>query len=106
MVPCIMYFVFFKQKTAYDMRISDWSSDVGSSDLWGWAWLTMPARPASSKARLTAWRVKNHEAMSTLPRPSSNIGTATTENSIRLAPACPYRWAAKKEDRLGGMKTM
>src|SRR3546814_7517583 len=27
--------------------------------VWGWAWLTMPARPASSKARLTAWRVKN-----------------------------------------------
>src|SRR3546814_3789132 len=25
--------VFFKQKTAYDMRISDWSSDVCSSDL-------------------------------------------------------------------------
>src|SRR3546814_10186508 len=24
---------FFKQKTAYDMRISDWSSDVCSSDL-------------------------------------------------------------------------
>src|SRR3546814_19665327 len=24
----------FKQKTAYDMRISDWSSDVCSSDLW------------------------------------------------------------------------
>src|SRR3546814_8694453 len=28
-----MYIVFFKQKTAYDMRISDWSSDVCSSDL-------------------------------------------------------------------------
>src|SRR3546814_5877554 len=26
-------FLFFKQKTAYDMRISDWSSDVCSSDL-------------------------------------------------------------------------
>src|SRR3546814_2889294 len=26
-------FFFFKQKTAYDMRISDWSSDVCSSDL-------------------------------------------------------------------------
>src|SRR3546814_1655567 len=25
--------VFFKQKTAYEMRISDWSSDVCSSDL-------------------------------------------------------------------------
>src|SRR3546814_1158080 len=29
---CIIFF-FFKQKTAYDMRISDWSSDVCSSDL-------------------------------------------------------------------------
>src|SRR3546814_6066415 len=26
--------VFFKQKTSYEMRISDWSSDVCSSDLW------------------------------------------------------------------------
>src|SRR3546814_16082327 len=33
---CFIYFVFFfKQKTAYDMRISDWSSDVCSSDLSG-----------------------------------------------------------------------
>src|SRR3546814_5921689 len=28
-----MMFFFFKQKTAYEMRISDWSSDVCSSDL-------------------------------------------------------------------------
>src|SRR3546814_15917135 len=28
-----MYFFFFNQKTAYEMRISDWSSDVCSSDL-------------------------------------------------------------------------
>src|SRR3546814_5917278 len=28
-----MYFFFVKQKTAYEMRISDWSSDVCSSDL-------------------------------------------------------------------------
>src|SRR3546814_7330924 len=28
-----MYFFCFKQKTAYEMRISDWSSDVCSSDL-------------------------------------------------------------------------
>src|SRR3546814_4947912 len=28
-----MIFFFFKQKTAYEMRISDWSSDVCSSDL-------------------------------------------------------------------------
>src|SRR3546814_9942415 len=34
---CVVLFVcvffFFKQKTAYEMRISDWSSDVCSSDL-------------------------------------------------------------------------
>src|SRR3546814_16086565 len=31
---CLCFFVFFfKQKTAYEMRISDWSSDVCSSDL-------------------------------------------------------------------------
>src|SRR3546814_2602755 len=30
---CHILFFFFKQKTAYEMRISDWSSDVCSSDL-------------------------------------------------------------------------
>src|SRR3546814_2404587 len=31
---CVLFcFFFFKQKTAYEMRISDWSSDVCSSDL-------------------------------------------------------------------------
>src|SRR3546814_9711368 len=37
----LIVFFFFKQKTAYEMRISDWSSDVCSSDLtpgasYGW----------------------------------------------------------------------
>src|SRR3546814_4694728 len=32
-VCCGVVFFFFKQKTAYEMRISDWSSDVCSSDL-------------------------------------------------------------------------
>src|SRR3546814_1174661 len=36
-MTCVVYwccfFFFFKQKTAYEMRISDWSSDVCSSDL-------------------------------------------------------------------------
>src|SRR3546814_8117729 len=41
MVLVLVYYVavltvfFFKQKTAYEMRISDWSSDVCSSDLAG-----------------------------------------------------------------------
>src|SRR3546814_3119337 len=32
-VSCVLIFFFCKQKTAYEMRISDWSSDVCSSDL-------------------------------------------------------------------------
>src|SRR3546814_1926642 len=38
-------FFFFKQKTAYEMRISDWSSDVCSSDL-----LRGPPRPSGAPA--------------------------------------------------------
>src|SRR3546814_5628335 len=32
----VCFVFFFKQKTAYEMRISDWSSDVCSSDLSLW----------------------------------------------------------------------
>src|SRR3546814_2015415 len=35
MFVAVVFFFFFKQKTAYEMRISDWSSDVCSSDLLG-----------------------------------------------------------------------
>src|SRR3546814_3043533 len=34
LVLCRSIFFFFKQKTAYEVRISDWSSDVCSSDLY------------------------------------------------------------------------
>src|SRR3546814_7988638 len=33
MVIACLFFFFFKQKTAYELRMSDWSSDVCSSDL-------------------------------------------------------------------------
>src|SRR3546814_4006610 len=33
-VVCVFFLFFFRQQTAYGMRISDWSSDVCSSDLW------------------------------------------------------------------------
>src|SRR3546814_3578207 len=41
MCVVLVIFFFFKQKTAYEMRISDWSSDVCSSDL---AAMADPAR--------------------------------------------------------------
>src|SRR3546814_6570918 len=52
MVLCCLYllFFFFKQKTAYEMRISDWSSDVCSSDLWS----TTPPSPKTASTGLSA----------------------------------------------------
>src|SRR3546814_10171446 len=41
-------FLFFKQKTSYEMRISDWSSDVCSSDL---TILAHPDHQADAEAR-------------------------------------------------------
>src|SRR3546814_7746481 len=49
--------LFFKQKTAYEMRISDWSSDVCSSDL---AWVTAlegtGARVRDTRKTIPGWR--------------------------------------------------
>src|SRR3546814_2569877 len=48
-------FFFFKQKTAYEMRISDWSSDVCSSDLGDAAGLAcLLLYPAARGCRMTA----------------------------------------------------
>src|SRR3546814_9222050 len=41
LVVLVVCFFFFKQKTAYEVRISDWSSDVCSSDL-PWRWRSLP----------------------------------------------------------------
>src|SRR3546814_3622090 len=46
-------FFFFKQKTAYEMRISDWSSDVCSSDL-------DPGRPVATGAAPSRPRESRH----------------------------------------------
>src|SRR3546814_4025375 len=40
----VCLFFFFKQKTAYEMRISDWSSDVCSSDLKAPARMIVPGK--------------------------------------------------------------
>src|SRR3546814_9844634 len=66
---------FFKQKTAYEMRISDWSSDVSSSDL---------------KVRLTCFRVlkRQHEVDPLLVAGgawTSSRGSASSARSALVA---------------------
>src|SRR3546814_7640166 len=59
MYVCCVY--FFKQKTAYEMRISDWSSDVCSSDLAsiaGPGFINMRLTDATWRAELAAIHVE------------------------------------------------
>src|SRR3546814_16442888 len=64
-------FFFFKQKTAYEMRISDWSSDVCSSDLRPTPSIAgATTKDSINKVKLLGWRVDvevrvgNHKAKS------------------------------------------
>src|SRR3546814_8251121 len=69
----LCYFFFFKQKTAYEMRISDWSSDVCSSDLTfqqGYGLTESGAMGTSLKPE----EHKQPELLSTVGRPNPGIG--------------------------------
>src|SRR3546814_4725670 len=66
---------FFKQKTAYEMRISDWSSDVCSSDLY-------PAHQGDGKRQLVSdavLRVAKQEG----PRRSGDIDREDQQHGLR-----------------------
>src|SRR3546814_10542781 len=80
---CILFlffivFFFFKQKTAYEMRISDWSSDVCSSDLAGPAVLPSPHSFLESSRALRAARGRRVVLYSArwLARPASHKGVS------------------------------
>src|SRR3546814_2096640 len=79
-------FFFFKQKTAYEMRISDWSSDVCSSDL-------CPCRHRQA-ARC---RVRQGRAGSRPPPHSRKYGA----NGSR--PSAPPGWRNNARRRLPGL---
>src|SRR3546814_5580293 len=63
------YVFFFKQKTAYEMRISDWSSDVCSSDLFDGRWpslncvsLALPPACHPLRPAFHVWRSEERRA--------------------------------------------
>src|SRR3546814_4234057 len=60
-----MSFFFFKQKTAYEMRISDWSSDVCSSDL---------AKGSGTTVQDVNKLLKMHQEMSTAMKKLKKMG--------------------------------
>src|SRR3546814_5528503 len=89
---CFVFVVFFfKQKTAYEMRISDWSSDVCSSDLLAAAGATAAARPALMNSLIVtakmndvdpqAWLADVLACIAELPQ-SRQIGRASCRERV------------------------
>src|SRR3546814_12129742 len=95
------FFFFFKQKTAYEMRISDWSSDVCSSDLARREWRALRARhcPWLRRQRydnpLTHSSVQN--SIETLVRLSSGTGRSACGRTAHPPLACPRRYCGERE---------
>src|SRR3546814_3188293 len=77
-----MFFFFFKQKTAYEMRISGWSSDVCSSDL------SRPVSEAASQQAMIS-RKASHGAQrrwpATKPPPRKGIRRSCFSDILHLA---------------------
>src|SRR3546814_5616028 len=93
MKEIVVIFFFFKQKTAYEMRIKDWSSDVCSSDLDGRGRLIL-LRGARRDERMFYDTRSGHHGLPhdpfkacVVPRP---IGWITTVNEAGVVNLAPY----------------
>src|SRR3546814_6470060 len=76
---CAAVFFFFKQKTANEMRISDWSSDVFSSDLF--------------HARITGWREGERcEYGRRIRIPTPRVAWGLSDLREAPWPACYHEW--------------
>src|SRR3546814_7971190 len=99
-----MCFFFFKQKTAYEMRISDWSSDVCSSDLCSPAAMTamrlrIDSAAASCAAAATALALRRLPAKAVLSRSMAESAEPFGDGSTRWVPGAS--WRREAGDRLG-----
>src|SRR3546814_14359047 len=95
-------FFFFKQKTAYEMRISDWSSDVCSSDL-EWrksAALALDSRDSGAwRCLTTTSRPNSAGSAARMASAPSNMAVASSRRSALLAPR-------RAEERRVGKETV
>src|SRR3546814_7100199 len=83
----VFFIFFFKQKTAYEMRISDWSSDVCSSDL-----KSKPPPHISSAARQARFVAAAISAAKCALYPG--------QFSWRACGAAPHNWERPSDSRL------
>src|SRR3546814_955045 len=95
MSSCVLCFCFFKQKTAYEMRISDWSSDVCSSDLGVYAfYFSGPWNIGEFRQRLPASQ-QDEWATAPLPgprAPGAGIASGSSLVIFRHSPRKAQTW--------------
>src|SRR3546814_18989888 len=82
----MIFFFCFKQKTAYEMRISDWSSDVCSSDL---------VRPYEKDGRMKRARFTEEQIIGVLKEVEAGAKTADLARRHGVSEATIYNWKAK-----------
>src|SRR3546814_3205557 len=89
---------FFKQKTAYELRISDWSSDVCSSDL-----AETGKGLAAAGPFFVVWRYNSRSACAGLARNSgSEPASADASTSATPNASTPRICVHRSEERRGG----
>src|SRR3546814_4230098 len=91
-------FLFFSQKTAYEVRISDWSSDVCSSDLGSFGGLAL-AYNARDPAAVDAVLVEAEAAGGTILKPAG--ATAWGGYAGYFADPDGHPWEGSEERRVG-----
>src|SRR5213594_68071 len=74
----VFFFFFFKQKTAYEISVRDWSSDVCSSDLSSWHW----ASRCTSRGGASPRRRRNARPPSR-PLPSGVVAEQRDHRALR-----------------------
>src|SRR3546814_18230795 len=97
-----LFFFFFKQKTAYEMRISDWSSDVCSSDLTGDA---LERREGAARMRndphVDHWyRLELHQRWAAPALPVGEAGHLPFRREAQVVVAVPLGQRATERRRV------
>src|SRR3546814_6111870 len=106
-----MYVFFFKQNTAYEMRISDWSSDVCSSDLWlppndrPEAWRHIPTPPAAAGRDRGGEGCPRSTSSARNPRPDCQANAAPAA-SVRRCRRCVRPRSARSEEHTSELQSL
>src|SRR3546814_2059615 len=102
-----LLFFFFKQKTAYEMRISDWSSDVCSSDL------ALSSRWRSFRRRLTRtdhvlsrkWRRSSPTMVGTAKVAKRTLKLGSNRSTARTS-AIMATWLRRSEEHTSELQSL